>query len=147
MQFFDDALLSGDGVSLKIIRTFPLSETNDIPSYLFAILRSDDGVKVGECTLRIKDDENIYYRGNVGFTVYREFRGHRYAARAVKLVLQQARKHGLPYLYITCEADNIASEKSILLAGGTFLEEKDVPAHTQVYQTGGRRKKIFRFDL
>lgn len=80
-MFYDDADLVGEEISLKIVQTFPVTEQNDVPSYLFAIKRNLDGAEVGGCTLRVKDDENMYYRGNVGFTVYEKFRGNYYSAK------------------------------------------------------------------
>ena len=146
-MFYDDADLVGEEISLKIVQTFPVTEQNDVPSYLFAIKRNLDGAEVGGCTLRVKDDENMYYRGNVGFTVYEKFRGNYYSAKAVKLVLLQAKKHKMPYVFITCEKGNVPSEKAIIKAGGDFLEERKVPEYTAVYKAGGRIKKIFQFPL
>lgn len=146
-DFFDDADLVGEEISLKIVGTFPLSMENDIPSYLFHIVRNADHRVVGQCTLRVKDDENIYYRGNIGFSVLEEYRGNRYAAKAVKLVIRQARKHHMPYVYITCEKGNIASYQSIVLAGGQFIEQANVPVDSIVYKNGGKFKNIFQFLL
>ena len=147
-MFFEDSDLKNDEIYLKILYTEEKpSGEDEVPYYKFNIVRTLDNNKIGECTLRVGYNESMYYRGNVGFLIFEEFRGRHYASKVIPLILKQAKKHNMPYIIITCEESNIASYKSIKQAGGEYIETKDVPKNLIVYKTGGRRKCIFKFIL
>ena len=87
------------------------------------------------------------YGGHIGYGVLPRYRGHRYAARACKLLFPLARRHGLNPLWITCNPDNIASRRTCELAGGKLVEIVDLPEDIDMYQAGERQKCRYRFDL
>jgi len=66
--------------------------------------------------------------GHVGFSVVPWKRGRGHAAAAVRLILPEARALGLPYVELTCDADNEASRRSIERAGGVLAERFAKPA-------------------
>ena len=74
-------------------------------------------------------------------------RGHRYAARSVRLLLPLARAHGFTTLWITCNPDNWPSRRTCELAGGTLVEIVDLPPDNDMYLEGERQKCRYRFDL
>lgn len=59
--------------------------------------------------------------GHIGFIVVPGKRGQGYAAKAVKALLPDARALGLPHVDLTTDPDNIASQKTILRAGGHLV--------------------------
>lgn len=69
-----------------------------------------------------------YCLGHVGYSVvpWKQRRG--YATRALALLLPEARARGLPWLEITADADNLASQKVIVANGGVLVGEEDKPA-------------------
>ena len=68
--------------------------------------------RAGFITLRIGYTEHLrLYMGHIGYQVEEEARGHRYAARACRLLYPLARLHGMSDLWITC-----APEQPRLLA-------------------------------
>jgi len=122
--------------------------TGHVPAYVFDMVRIDDGVVVGDIRLRLGYVRNLYYGGNVGYTVFEEFRGHAYAEKATRLLLEVARVHGMPYLFITCEQTNEASRKTLERVNGTLLETVVPPRYTGIWQKGVHQEIcIFRFDL
>jgi predicted acetyltransferase len=63
-----------------------------------------------------------YCLGHIGYAVvpWKEHRG--YAKSALRLMLPEARALGLPYVEITTDPDNIASQRVIEANGGIFVE-------------------------
>lgn len=118
-----------------------------VPSYAFNIVSVKTGETLGYISLRIGNSEKLYYGGNIGYRVIPEHQGHRYAAKACALVFNQARRHGMKELIITCNPDNIASRRTCELAGGKLLEIAELPETNDMFQDGERYKCIYRFEL
>lgn len=146
MEFIREDLCDGE-ILLKLVRTSDgQPERKYLPSYSFNICLAD-GTYAGYCDLRVGHNENTYYSGNIGYTVIEEHRGHHYAAKAVKLLLTLANKHGLEYILVTCDPDNTASNKTCLAAGGKLLETAAIPETHDMYQKGRRYVNVYRFDF
>lgn len=75
-----------------------------------------------------------YCLGHVGYSVVPWKRRQGHATRALALLLPEAKALGLPYLELTTDAGNVASQKVILASGGVLLGEEEKP---QAYR-GGR---------
>lgn len=80
--------------------------------------------------------------GHVGFAVVPWKRGNGHAARALALLLPDARAKGLPYLEITADEDNPASRRTIERCGGVL-----VGRFTQDAACGGGETLRYRIDL
>jgi predicted acetyltransferase len=65
--------------------------------------------------------------GHIGYAVvpWKRRRGH--ARRALSLMLPLARAEGLPFVQITTDPDNVASQRVIAANGGTLVEEFAMP--------------------
>lgn len=117
-----------------------------LPAYYFDICLLD-GRTIGYCDLRIGHNEKTYIGGNIGYGIDPNYRGHRYAAKACKLLFRQAKKHGLDYLIITCDPENIASAKTCELAGGKYIEIAAIPKDNELYKEGKRAVRVYQFDI
>lgn len=147
MEFLDTADLRDTEIFLRLRNTCQAQPAkNWLPAYYFDICLLN-GQKIGYCDLRIGHNEKTYVGGNIGYGIDEEFRGHRYAARACRLLFRQARKHTMDYLIITCVPTNIASARTCELAGGKFLEVADIPKDNEMYEEGKRQVSIYRFDV
>jgi len=60
--------------------------------------------------------------GHIGYSVVPWKRHRGYAKRAVALMLEHARAEGLPHVEITCDIDNMASQRTIVANGGMLVE-------------------------
>lgn len=123
-----------------------------VPSRHYIICRAVDDEPVGECSLRLghngKDGYySTYYGGNIGYEVYPDFRGNRYAAKATLVLLDEAKTLGMEYVLITCSPENLASKRTIELAGFALVEDTEVPEHNCLYERGECRKLIYKMDL
>src|SRR5215469_13450977 len=63
-----------------------------------------------------------YCLGHIGYAVVPWKQGLGYAKSALRLILVEARAVGLPYVEITTDPDNIASQRVIEANGGVFVE-------------------------
>lgn len=80
--------------------------------------------------------------GHIGFIVVPGKRGQGYAAKAVTALLPDARACGLPHVDLTTDPDNIASQKTILRAGGQL-----VGSFTKDAAHGGGEGLLYRIIL
>jgi predicted acetyltransferase len=80
--------------------------------------------------------------GHIGYAVVPWRRGRGYAAQGLRLLLPEARLLGLPWVEVTTDPDNIASQRAILAVGGRFIETFQKP---DVYGHGETQR--WRIDL
>ena len=149
IEFYDPGRLIDNDLELILVEKYPGDPAiNYVPAYKFKMRPVDRDEEIGLIELRVGNtNQIIMYGGHIGYSVRLEYRGHRYAARALRLLLPLARSHGLNALWITCSPDNIASRKTCELAGATLIEIVDLPADTDMYQEGERQKCRYRIDL
>lgn len=83
-----------------------------------------------------------YCLGHIGYAIvpWKQRRG--YAKSALRLILPEARAVGLPYVEITTDPDNIASQRVIDANGGILIEHFIKPP-----QFGGKPGLRFRIPL
>lgn len=146
--FFKPYNLKTDEIQLRLDRTAEgNTEKGWVPAYYFDICDLK-GTKMGFCDLRVGYTEGTYYGGNIGYTVYEEFRGHHYAGKACLLLFELAKKHGMKELIITCNPDNIASAKTCEYVGGELLETVELPIDNPMrVEDGETHKRIYRVRL
>ena len=139
--------LPDDPVTLVEEQDIPADSRNSyVPSVLYGI--ELHGQRIGDCDLRLGMNEELYYAGNIGYNIQKEYRGHGYAYEACRILFRLARtKYHMEELIITCSPDNLASKKTLEKLGGQLLETVEVPADHWLYQRGETVKDIYRFLL
>ena len=141
-MFYSDVDLICEDIYLSIKGTFtPDSHSQQPPGYRFTIHRCIDRQPVGECTLQLDQDNILDYLGHIGFVIFSDYRGHGYATKATKLLMVPAKKHNMTHLLVMCHEENLASAKSIINAGGQYIEnimqqdyESQDPVATAIYR-------------
>ncbi len=118
-----------------------------VPSYLYGIYLHGSKKRVGNCDLRVGENEELYYAGNIGYRINPYYRGNRYAYQACLLLFQIAEKKGMKELIITCSPDNPASRKTLERLDGTYIETVDVPSEHWLYKRGETVKCIYKYSL
>ena len=108
---------------LVLLETVPADHQGGfLPVYKFRMQHVIGAAALGEINLRVGYTDNVmFYRGNIGFTVYEAYRGNAYAERGCRLLTPLIRHHGLYPVWLTCNADNTASRKTIGLSIQTPL--------------------------
>jgi len=139
--------LRDDELVLELIGLEPHA-VHKVPTYFFRMVHAESKEELGGINLRTETTSHIeFYAGHVGFGVHAAHRGHRYAARAVKLLLPVAVRLGLDPLWITCDPDNVASRRSCELAGAQFVEIVEVPANCIIHRSGHKQKCRYRIEV
>lgn len=147
-MFFDAKDLHDDEIYLKLDRTAKANiEKGYVPAYYFLICKRSDETEIGRCDLRIGYNENTYYGGNIGYEVYKRYRGNHYAGKACKLLFKLAQKHYMEYLIITCNPTNEASRKTCEYAGCSLKEIAQLPSDNEMYLAGDREKCVYKINL
>jgi predicted acetyltransferase len=146
-EFFAVEPLFDDDLKLVLAGT-QQAEANawHVPAYLFE-LQLHSGKCAGRIRLRVGwNDDIIKYAGQIGYAVEPEFRGRRFAARACRLILPLANRHGLENLWITCQPDNIASRRTLEWLGAQYAGTLDVPLEYPLDAGLERKKACFRLQ-
>jgi len=134
-------------LALQLLR-FELHPAHRVPTYQFHVVQPETHEILGNIRLSVGSTPHLErYAGHVGYGVLPKHRGHRYAARAVRLLLPLASKAGLDPLWITCDPENLASRRTLELAGAEFVEIVEVPEDCIIHRNGHPRKCRYRITL
>ncbi len=137
-----------DGDLRLVLESFGPHPIHKAPTYSFRMTHGETGGEMGSIRLRVGSTPHLErYAGHIGYGVHEAHRGHRYAARSVRLLIPLARRVGLDPLWITCDPENAASRRCLELAGAQFVEIVDVPADCIIFQSGHPRKCRYRLDV
>ncbi len=111
-------------------RTLRLQDGTEVPRLPQHTRWMWDGEFAGVITFRWQPgtaELPPYVLGHIGYAVVEWKRNLGYATRALHDVLALPRAEGLPYVEITTNLDNIASQAVVLKCGGVFVEQYDRP--------------------
>jgi predicted acetyltransferase len=149
LDFHDPDRLIDDDLELVLVEKYPGDPViNYVPAYRFKMTLVGQDREIGHIDFRVGNTRHlIMYGGHLAYRVDPDYRGHRYAARACRLLLPLARRHDFQTLWITWNPDNIASRKTCELAGAKLIEIVDLPEDADMYQRGERQKCRYRLDL
>ena len=92
-----------------------------VPSSTYLGVREKDNYIVGMIDIRHYLNEYLtQVGGNIGYSVRKTERNKGYAKQMLKLALEKCKELKIKKVLITCDEDNIASEKVILSANAKF---------------------------
>ena len=115
-----------------------------VPSSTYLGIRKKDNYIVGMIDIRhCLNDFLLQAGGHIGCGVRKSERKKGYAKQMIKLALEKCKKLKIEKVLITCNDDNIASERSIISCGGKLedIRTKDIPAATKVRDIAGLSPK------
>ncbi|SRR5215204_3561134 len=102
---------------LKMYRTGKNLPDGHVASTTYFLLA--DNKLVGTGSLRHALNEGLaVYGGHIGYAVRPSERGKGYGSRILQLTLEKARTRELERVFLTCDAENVASAKIIEKHGG-----------------------------
>ncbi len=139
-------MLRDDELTL-VFTSFSPHQFHRVPAYHFLMMHAATTEEMGRINLRTVTSHAIeHYAGHIGYTVHEAFRGHRYAARAVRLLMPLARQLHIQPLWITCDPANIPSRRSCEIAGAEFVKTIYLPPQYGGYALGQRQKCRYRLE-
>ena len=110
-----------------------------VPSSTYLAVREKDNYIVGMIDIRHYLNEYLTQAGgHIGYGVRKTERNKGYAKQMLKLALEKCKELKIKKVLITCDEDNIASEKVILSANAKLEDIRNV---------NGENKKRFWIDL
>ena len=110
-----------------------------VPSTTYLAVREIDNYIVGMIDIRHYLNEFLtQVCGNIGYDVRKSERNKGYAKQMLKLALEKCKDLKMKKVLITCDEDNIASEKVILSANAKFEDIRSLE---------GKNKKRFWIEL
>ncbi len=147
LELFRKPRISGEIVDL--VKAYEISgDEYDYPSIYYNILKHDTNTVVGRCDLRVGENVELYYAGNIGYSIDIEHRGNGFAYHACNILFKIAKEeYNMKDLIITCSPNNIASYKTCLKLNGKLLETVMVPEDHWLYAKGEIEKHIFLYKL
>ena len=133
MIFYDTSDLKNDEIYLSLTATGEaIPEDTWVPGYTFDICLSD-GTKVGLCNFKIDNSELTEYCGNIGYSIFEQYRGNKYSLKASKLLLKLAQKYDLQYVLISCLPDSKVSNKICRLLNTKCIKSADTPHNYEIF--------------
>ena len=110
-----------------------------VPSSTYLGVREKDNYIVGMIDIRHYLNEYLTQAGgHIGYGVRKTERNKGYAKQMLKLALEKCKELKIKRVLITCDEDNIASEKVILSANAKLEDIRNID---------GENKKRFWIDL
>lgn len=95
-------------------------ESGFVEHSTYWLVREDNKV-LGTVNIRHRLNENLLkVGGNIGYGIRPSERRKGYAAKMLSLALNITRAMGMERALVTCDEDNIGSERTILKNGGVF---------------------------
>jgi tagatose 1,6-diphosphate aldolase len=147
--FHDYGTFTDGEIEVFVQETIPADdEHGQVPMYRFGIRPAGTDIVVGRVNLRIASTEDILmYAGHIGYRVEEPYRGHRYAAKACRLIRPVALDHGLETVWLTVNPDNCPSRRTCEELGCTLVEIVNIPEDNDQYLDGERQKCRYRWDI
>jgi predicted acetyltransferase len=92
----------------------------EVPQTLF-FLKNSEGAILGAVSLRhYLNHTNIIDGGHIGYGICPEYRGRGYGNLILQLALKELAEMGVSKVLVTCDSDNIPSQKVILHNNGVL---------------------------
>jgi len=92
----------------------------EVPQTLFFLKSSNEAI-LGAASLRhFLNHTNIVDGGHIGYGICPEYRGKGYGNLILRLALEKLSAMGIFKILVTCDSDNVVSQKVILYNGGVL---------------------------
>ena len=140
--------IENDEIKLEAVLWFnqDKNKSNSRMSIYYNIIRKIDNVVIGNCGIRLANNEENHYLGNIEYEIFEQYQGNNYAYKATKLLGQVALSFNVDELSITASPDNIASIKTIEKLGAKFIRIQKVPRKSKLHKNS-KKVAIYNWQL
>ena len=140
--------MQDDTIKLTLAKLLPKGhkDMGEMP-ILFFNVRLLDGTRIGHCDLRVGDSRQTEVLGHLGYEIYERYRGHHYAVRVCRLLMDYAKRAHMKHVEITCDIDIYPSIRTCELLGAQKLGMIAVPPDNIEFDRGSRLKYRYRIML
>lgn len=112
---------------------------------LFFLIR-EDGRLLGAISIRPQEQgESLWINGHCGYGIRPSERRKGYATRMLRMAVEILQGQGINPVIVTCDQENIASEKTIIHCGGVQVGEimdPDTGGINRIFVIGDRKKVL-----
>lgn len=130
--------------SLILNKVYFPDDLFEVPTLVYDIYDQEIKETVGRIEYRHETGRDLIYYGNIGYLIYRKFRGNNYAYYAC-LKLIEILDPKIHEFYLTCNPDNIASKRTIEKLGALHVALVDVESDHELYRHGDIQKEVYIF--
>ena len=120
-----------------------------VETFLYDIFVPEMSRFVGRCEFRNETGRDLRFYGNIGYVIYPPYRGKNLAYQATLALFDilAIKKPDVHEVILTCNPDNIASQKIIRRLSGTYVETVNVDTDHELYHMGETQKEIYTVKL
>lgn len=142
LRFQAGHIFSGRELDVKVNMLIAPESALDGPCYICDINLADTEHTVGLLSVRMAYYQDfIKYFGNIGYSINKAHRGHRYAAKAIEIAaIPLLRAHHVDPIIITCNPDNQASRRTCEIIGARLIEIVDIPETIKYFDPREKQK-------
>ena len=137
----------GEEIDLIHYRTYHPVLKNEVKTHYYEIVLKHTREVVGLIDLRVGMNEELYYYGNIGYSIFVPYRGNHYALKACRMIVSIAKELKMERIIITCNPDNIASYKTIVGLKANLIGVEEVPLGHTIRRQGDKEKCVFEIIL
>jgi predicted acetyltransferase len=143
VQKIEDMLLEDYELKLRFEGKKQVTEPDsELQAYCFSMKNLMTEKEMGTINIKAGYTKNIVnYRGNIGFTVYEEYRGRHYSERSCFLLIPVICVLKMTPIWLTCDVGNIASIRNIERIGAVYVNTIYVPEDYHIYYPENARIK------
>jgi len=131
---FDDNIdvIKGDEIDLLLEGIY--RNKRNVKLYVFHIYKKGKFNRIGRITLRLDENEEIYYIGHIGYNISKRYRGNYFAAKSCLLLKSLLSTYKVTKeIILTVNPNNIASYKTCKYIGCTFIDSVRIPKKHKLY--------------
>ena len=106
---------------LQKLEDYKQPSEDRVPALTYFLVRESDNKIIGMANIRLYLNDRLREEGgHIGYGIRPSERRKGYATEMIKLALEECKKLGIYEVLMTCDSDNIGSEKSIINNGGVL---------------------------
>jgi predicted acetyltransferase len=139
-----ERIIIGLNIYLKLVLSIDLPNKNEKYFYIY---KNETDEYIGNCGIRLDNNLDNYYLGNIEYEIFAQYRGNHYSKEACLLLAEEAYSNNLKSLIVTANVKNKSSIKIIESLGAKLINVTKVPKKCVLYRQGDRVLNIYEWNI